>query len=264
MKGIESSVLAQVRSRLAAIEVNHGVRILFAVESGSRAWGFPSPDSDYDVRFVYARPRDWYLSIDPRRDVIELPIEGMFDVNGWDLRKALQLLIKPNPVLLEWLESPIYYRKDESVVTALKALADRTLHHVPATYHYLHLGESQWRKYIDGRDRVILKKYFYVLRPALALRWIRLHSGRRPPMDIAALRAGTGLPADVEAFIDGLLERKRVSKEIGKGPRVPAMDVLIQQEFAEARSRQSEHDPGRPDLLEEANRLFQDIVEKSS
>lgn len=257
---IESDILDQIRSRLAAIEADQEVRILFAVESGSRAWGFPSPDSDFDVRFVYVRPRDWYLSIEPRRHVIEMPIEGLFDVNGWDLKKALQLLIKPNPVLLEWLESPIFYRKDESVVTALRALADKTLHHVPATHHYLHLGEGQWRKYIDGRERVSLKKYFYVLRPALALRWLRLHSGRRPPMDMAALRAGTGLPADVETFIDGLLERKRVSKEIGRGARIPAMDMLIEQEFAAARTQQAGRDPERTDLVAEANRLFRDVA----
>ena len=217
---IAPEILAEIQARLDAIEAAEGVRILFAVESGSRAWGFPSPDSDYDVRFVYVRPRDWYLSIHPGRDVIETPIEGLFDVNGWDLKKALGLLIKPNPVLLEWLDSPIYYRRDDTAVTALKALADRTLHQVPATYHYRHLAESQWRRHIDRRDRVPLKKYFYVLRPVLALRWLRLNPNRRPPMNIQELRAGVGLPADVEAFVDDLLARKLVTKELGDGPRV--------------------------------------------
>ena len=94
---------------LKTLEAKECVQILFAIESGSRAWGFPSPDSDYDVRFVYARPADWYLSITPGRDVIELPIEELLDINGWDIRKALGLLLKPNPVLLEWLSSPLRY-----------------------------------------------------------------------------------------------------------------------------------------------------------
>jgi predicted nucleotidyltransferase len=103
---------AIILERLAAIEQTEAVRILYACESGSRAWGFASPDSDYDVRFPYVRPRDWYLSIDleRRRDVIERPIEGVLDINGWDLRKALQLMRKSNPPLFEWLHSPLVYR----------------------------------------------------------------------------------------------------------------------------------------------------------
>lgn len=80
------------------------MRFLIAVESGSRAWGFPSPDSDYDIRFIHIHPRDWYLSLQPGRDVIERPIIDNIDLNGWDLRKALGLLLKSNAVVSEWLE----------------------------------------------------------------------------------------------------------------------------------------------------------------
>jgi len=106
------AITATILERLAAIEHTELVHILYACESGSRAWGFASPDSDYDVRFIYVRPRDWYLSIDleRRRDVIERPIEGVLDINGWDLRKALQLMRKSNPPLFEWLHSPLVYR----------------------------------------------------------------------------------------------------------------------------------------------------------
>ena len=120
---IDPEVRRRIGDRLAEIEQRESVRILLAVESGSRAWGFPSPDSDYDVRFLYARPRDWYLAVDSRRDVIECPIENVLDVNGWDIRKALQLLLKANPVLAEWLNSPIRYREDALVVAALRELA---------------------------------------------------------------------------------------------------------------------------------------------
>lgn len=98
-----------IRSRLDAIQASENVCIVYACESGSRAWGFPSADSDYDVRFIYVRPVEWYLSIDDKRDVIECPVEDGLDINGWDLRKALRLSRKSNPPLLEWLGSPIVY-----------------------------------------------------------------------------------------------------------------------------------------------------------
>src|SRR5437867_10530124 len=108
--GMADATVASVRRKLAGIEEAHGVRVLFAVESGSRAWGFPSPDSDYDVRFVYLHPRDWYLSLVERRDVIEVPIDGDDqDISGWDFRKAMRLLLRSNPPLYEWLVSPIVY-----------------------------------------------------------------------------------------------------------------------------------------------------------
>ena len=122
----------QILEKLRLIEQEHDVQILFAVESGSRAWGFPSPDSDYDARFVYARSVDWYLSIDPGRDVIELPIEGDLDINGWDIQKALGLLLKPNPVLLEWLSSPVRYHWNGKVCDQLISLSRALRITVPA------------------------------------------------------------------------------------------------------------------------------------
>ena len=117
---------ARVMADLCRIEREESVRILFAVESVSRAWGFPSPDSDYDARFVYVREPDWYLSLESGRNVIELPIQDDFDVNGWDIRKALLLIMKPNPVLIEWLSSPIRYRWNDILCGRLRAFAERT------------------------------------------------------------------------------------------------------------------------------------------
>src|SRR3954452_13450282 len=105
------TVRDQILKRLEEAEAEHGVRILYACESGSRAWGFASPDSDYGVRFIYAQPRNWYLSFDVerRRDVIEYPIVDDIDQSGWDVRKALYLFTRNNGALLEWLHSPIVY-----------------------------------------------------------------------------------------------------------------------------------------------------------
>jgi predicted nucleotidyltransferase len=114
----------EIGRRLRRVEQDHAVRVLFACESGSRAWGFPSRNSDYDVRFIYIRPEDWYLSIDleRRRDVIELPIEDEFDINGWDVRKALKLFVKSNPPLLEWLNSPVVYLEHGTLASSLREL----------------------------------------------------------------------------------------------------------------------------------------------
>jgi predicted nucleotidyltransferase len=251
---------ALIDEKLDAIVREEGVRILFAVESGSRAWGFPSPDSDYDVRFVYVRPLDWYLSIFEGRDVIELPIEDDLDINGWDLKKALQLLVKPNPVLLEWLRSPIVYRSEPDAVARMTTLAEHTDHLRPSTYHYLHLAEGQYDRIVDGRDEVPLKKYFYVLRPAMALRFLRLSPDKPVPMDLASLISGADMPKAATDLIDVLRARKAVTRELGNGPRMAEIDTFVQAEIADAKARLDTTPEPRPHLLAEANALFRDLV----
>lgn len=263
-QGFVTSIPAETRSaiaaRLEAIEHTQGVRILFATESGSRAWGFPSPDSDFDVRFVYVHDIDWYLSIDTKRDVIELPIEGNLDINGWDLRKALALLIKPNPVLLEWVRSPIVYRAEAGVLDRLSQLAACTDHLRPSAYHYRHLGESQYRKFIAGKDRIALKKYLYCLRPAMALRWLRLRPQDPVPMALPALRQGIDLPPTLEHRLDALLVRKTVTRELGDAPRLEVFDRFIEDELAQAQSLIEAPGPPPPALLDQANALFRALV----
>ena len=137
-------------------------------QSGSRAWGFASRDSDYDVRFLYVHRQDWYLSVEDRRDVIELPISEDLDVSGWELRKALRLLRKSNPPLLEWLKSPIVYRYDPAFAAEFGALAAEFYSPRRCFAHYLHMAFGNWRDYLRGRESVSLKKYLYVFRPLLA------------------------------------------------------------------------------------------------
>lgn len=255
---VSDQMRARIGAELDRIEREHDVRILFAVESGSRAWGFPSPDSDYDVRFVYAHPVDWYLSLEPGRDVIELPLEGELDINGWDIRKALQLLKKPNPVALEWLSSPIRYRWTGDVCAKVIAFAARTAPASACLHHYLRLGEGQMTRSLGDASEVNLKKYAYVLRPALAIRWIRLRPETAPPMNLQDLAAGLDLDAVVLADIARLLELKSRARETGLGPRIASLDALIEAEFAWARA-QTLH-AQRPDLAVEADALFRDIV----
>jgi Predicted nucleotidyltransferase len=164
-------MLARIIQTLKQIEEEENVKIIYACESGSRAWGFESTDSDYDVRFIYIRPINWYLSIYDKRDVIEKPISDSLDINGWDVRKALQLLKKSNPPLLEWLRSPILYTEDISCIQPMKGLVTKSFSPQSCIYHYLSMAKGNYREHLQG-DTIWTKKYFYVLRPILACKWI--------------------------------------------------------------------------------------------
>jgi len=245
---------------LAKIETDNDVRILIAIESGSRAWGFPSPDSDYDVRFIYARPVDWYLSITPGRDVIELPIDDELDINGWDIKKALGLLLKPNPVMLEWLSSPIRYIWNDDVCEKMNNFAQKIAHSPACLHHYLHLGERQWDIYIDGKEEVNLKKYFYIVRPAMAVRWMRLNPEIIPPMNFHELLSGINLDDGLTKALEELLLAKSQSKEIGTAARVDIIDEFIVLEFDWAREAVKSLKPQKAYLREQADNLFRDII----
>ena len=253
MRGV---ILQELRN----IETDNDVRVLFSIESGSRAWGFPSPDSDYDARFIYARPQDWYLSLAPGRDVIELPIDGELDINGWDIKKALGLLLKPNPVMLEWLSSPIRYIWNDDICGDLIDFSKKVAHGPSCLHHYLHLGGRQWGLYIDGKDRVNLKKYFYIVRPAMAVRWMRLHPETIPPMNFQELLAGIDLDENLIEALNALLLAKSRSKEIGQAPRVKVVDEFVVSEFDWAREAVKTIKAERTELRGQADDLFRKII----
>ncbi|CAK0778386.1 conserved hypothetical protein [Gammaproteobacteria bacterium] len=143
---IDPAIRAQIEEHLAAIESKHGVRVLYACESGSRGWGFASPDSDYDVRFIYVHPLPWYLCVSPQRDVIELPLSKVLDINGWELRKALGLLKKGNATLIEWLDSPVIYRAEPKFIEAMRAAAHQTHQPERSFHHYIHMARGNYRE----------------------------------------------------------------------------------------------------------------------
>jgi hypothetical protein len=231
---VAEPVRATILAELRAIEARHEVSVIFACESGSRGWGFASPDSDYDVRFVYVHRLPWYLTVRPRRDVIEQPITRELDINGWDLRKALGLAHASNPVLLEWLRSPVVYRQHELLGPRLAQLAQQHLSPHRAYYHYLSMARRNCREHLLG-EVVRYKKYLYVLRPLLAARWIREGRGA-PPMRFAEL-AETVLQGSGAALIEEinrLLEVKMRAGEAATSPRWPALHDFIVAELAAA------------------------------
>jgi predicted nucleotidyltransferase len=247
------SIEKEIQCRLDAIEADHRVRILYACESGSRAWGFASSNSDWDVRFIYDHDLPWYLSISHKRDVIELPIEGDLDINGWDLRKALYLLGKSNPVLNEWLGSPIVYRADREFVAGMCVLAERFLNPVALFHHYQHMACGNFREYLKG-ETVRVKKYLYVLRPILACLWIERGLGI-PPVLFDELVAGVVSEGELFAEIEALLVRKKAGDELQSGPRLPVIHAFIEQELERLRNVAIEK--AEPVDWSELDRFFQ-------
>lgn len=227
---------AAIQQQLTAVEADEGVKILFACESGSRAWGFPSADSDFDVRFIYARPVDGYLTVRAPRDVIERPLTDEIDLAGWDLRKALSLFRKSNPPLLEWLGSPIVYREVGPLPAKLRRLAETHLSKPALAYHYLHMAERNHADFLGGSE-VPHKKYFYVLRPVLAIVWLEAGKGR-VPTEFGALVDGLPLDPSLKRDIAELLERKRAGAELGRGPRIASIGDFLDKQMARLQQTQ--------------------------
>ncbi len=255
---IAPEVRQEIEARLAAIEAADGVRYLLAVESGSRAWGFPSPDSDYDVRFVYVRPRVWYLNLKTGRDVIERPIVDEIDLNGWDIRKALGLMLRSNVVVNEWLASPIRYRPDDPAIAGIAALADSIFDPRGYARHYANLGGNAAERWLEGEDAVPVKRYFYALRPALAIRTLRQNPDKRPSMNLQALITESAIPASLAGMIDELVGAKRLTRELGNSRRFPELDAFIRDELGRAAELPERRPPEA--ALEAANEIFLDLV----
>lgn len=229
-QAIAAPIRQEIWQRIAAAEREHDVKVLYAVESGSRAWGFASPNSDYDVRFVYAHKPEWYLSVDlaDKRDVIEYPIVDEIDINGWDVRKALQLFNKSNPAIVEWLQSPLVYGDDGYFAAQLRPLLTSGYSLNKGVYHYLHMAKTNYRGYLKGSE-VRLKKYFYVLRPLLAIRWLLAHRSVAP---IEFPRLLTMLTEEnVRTEVDKLLAVKMRSDELQVGSKIQVLNQFIETEL---------------------------------
>lgn len=256
---ISEDVRREIQRRLRAVEDEHDVRVLFAVESGSRAWGFPSPNSDYDVRFIYAHPREWYLSLDveERRDVIEYEIVDDIDLSGWDIRKALKLFWNSNPSFVEWLHSPIVYRDEADFAERARALLPGVYDVNKGVHHYLGMADKNYRGYLKAK-LVPLKKYFYVLRPLLAIRWLERY--RTPaPVEFGRLRELVADDADLDGQIERLVARKQRSQEKEFVPVIQALNDFIEQELS--RLSRCQIQAASPDAsLDQLNTLFRDCL----
>jgi predicted nucleotidyltransferase len=225
-----ANAVASIRARLEAVRAE-GSRILLAIESGSRAWGFPSPDSDYDCRFIFVRPPQQHLVLEQPRDVIEFPIEGDVDAGGWDLRKALLLALSGNAVVAEWANSPIVYEEVDGLRPRLLVLLQQIVDPAKVARHYLGLARSHIARLGSFDDEVKLKRVFYLLRPLIALDWMEQRQfGSLPPMNMMECLAQSEIAADAADEIHLLVEAKARTREMG-ADKMPAAIAR----YAEAR-----------------------------
>ena len=211
-----------IDQELTTLESTHGIHIPLAVESGSRAWGFASPDSDFDLRFIYVQPLVWYLTVHPGRDTMEAMLPRELDMSGWELRKTLDLFAGCNCPLYEWLGSPIIYREVGDLATQLRALIPAFFNPIKACHHYRKTGISTRDSYLQGNE-IGIKKLFYILRPLLACEWIATQSSQ-PPTAFADLLAADLTPADIRAVIDDFLVQKADAVE---GQKVAVPTALL-------------------------------------
>jgi predicted nucleotidyltransferase len=219
-----------IKTKIEQLEQEEQVRILYACESGSRAWGFASTDSDYDVRFIYCHPTNWYLSINDQRDVLERPLENNIDLSGWDIRKALRLFRKSNPPLLEWLDSPILYQSRGRFAERLKELLPQYYSPRACLQHYWHMAQGNFDKYLGG-DLISQKRYFYVLRPVLACKWIEASRGA-VPMKFATLVNALLASGELKDTISALLPAKMQGLELDEAPKIPIIHSFLSTELA--------------------------------
>lgn len=249
-----------IEEKLNEIERKEQVRILYAVESGSRAWGVASPDSDYDVRFIYVRPMKEYLRLDGVKDVIEWQMDEVLDINGWDLRKALQQFHRGNATLFEWANSPVVYKRTAEWDMICREAED-WFSEKAAVYHYYATAKNTCFQHLL-EQQVRYKKYIYALRPLLACRYIE-ETHRVPPVLFEEL-AGRCLPEALKPELERMLEIKSRSGEQERHPRLPKLQNYIQEEI----ERLGNHVRSMPDDRNRdwtrLNQLFIEVLNSNS
>lgn len=214
-----------IQKKLEEIEKQEHVKIILAIESGSRAWGFESADSDYDVRFIYVREPEMYLRLDSVRDVIEWQLDEVFDISGWDIKKALQLLYKSNPTLFEWINSPIVY-KETIEGRELRELSKQYFDVKKSVMHYLNMASNTFDNYLQN-ESVKLKKYFYALRPIFAAEYA-LENKSQPPIKFNDLK-DMMLEDSLKDVVNHLLVLKIDSNEANYISRIVCLNKYIKE-----------------------------------
>ena len=246
----------EIINKLKEIEKKEHVKIIYAIESGSRAWEFESVDSDYDVRFIYVREKEDYLCLDEKSDVIELPIDEVFDISGWDLKKALRLLYKSNPSLLEWFASPIIY-KETKEASNIKEVIPFYFSSKKLYCHYTRMAKTHI-KYVN-KEKVPVKKYLYILRCILSSQYI-IHNKKQPPIEIERL-IERELPNELREDMNQLLMIKKSSDEKQYVDHISSLDEFI---LTSLQERDISSLMDGEESWEPLNEVFRKVIEKNS
>ena len=218
-----------ILEKIKEIEETEHVRVLHVVESGSRAWGFASPDSDYDVRFIYVRDRNFYLSLEDNKDFIDWELNEVLDINGWDLKKALQHFHKSNATLFEWSNSPVVYYTTDEWKQLYEGVASRYFACKASMYHYYGTANKNYHEYLT-EDLVKYKKYFYVLRPILACKWIE--ERKCPPPVLFDELINAVLEDSMKPVVEDLIAKKVKMLESDKAPKIEMLNRYIEEKLA--------------------------------
>lgn len=254
-------MIDEIKKELSRIEFESDIKILLAVESGSRAWGFASTDSDWDVRYVYVHPVNWYLRIDQYKDSQGEILPNDIDLAGWELRKALGLFRKSNPPMLEWLRSPIVYLEQFSTANQLRGLSEKFFNPRSCMYHYLSMAKGNFNEFLKDRELIRIKKYFYVLRPVLACDWIRARN-TMPPMEFDQLVDSQVSDPRIRKEIDNLLVRKMAGEELKEEPKIDVLNEMLAEKIAFYTKHVGEVDAIDRPQTETLDELFRDTLEE--
>lgn len=251
----------EIKIQLQKVERNNDIKILYAVESGSRAWGFASTDSDWDVRYIYIHRPEWYLSIDDKKDSLEEMLPHDIDLSGWEIRKALKLFRKSNPPLMEWLRSPLLYLENRNFAASLRNLSNEYFNPKNCLHHYLHMAEGNFREYLQ-KDLVRTKKYFYVLRPILACEWIE-STNTMAPMEFEILFDKLIKDENLKKEITTLLNRKKSGEELSEEPKIQILNDFLENRITYYQNLVKSFDKTvSPDTLN-LNKLFRSTLEET-
>ena len=248
----------EIAARLNRIEEERSVRIIFAAESGSRSWGLASPDSDYDVRFIYVKPLPQYLRINEGADFIEWQLDAVYDINGWDLKKALGQLYKGNASLFEWRHSPMIYRTTPEWETVSKVF-EGYFSEKALVRHYYGLAKSTFMNHLQG-DNLSYKKYFYALRPLLSARHIEILHEFPPLVFTELLERDQALPRELRDAVSGILDIKKQIAEKDLRPRIPVISAFIEAELEAQQEMLAALPDDRQRDYDALNQVFQEIV----
>lgn len=258
-----------IKKIIAQMEKEYDIKVLYACESGSRAWGFSSQESDYDVRFIYIHHPSWYLSIDRKRDVIEIPkrdslsipVDPLLDISGWELTKALKLFRKSNPPLLEWLHSNMIYYQRFSTIEKMRNLEKEVFSPTSTIYHYINMAKGNFREYLQG-DIVKIKKYFYVLRPVLAAKWVQSFE-TIPPMEFNTLVQMLIPMGALRIKIESLVERKKSGQKLALEPRINLINEFLDTEINLLETYAKGLEKNLLDPTERLNDLFRNTLNEA-
>lgn len=245
-----------VPRRLREIEQTHQVKVLYAAESGSRAWGFASPDSDFDIRMIYMRSQSDYLRLDKVRDVIDYPVDGVWDISGWDLDKTLRLLYVSNPSLYDWLGSPVCYY-DSGFKAQIEPLLKMYFSQSGMMRHYCGIAGHRIAEVHEG-GTLRPKKYFYALRAVLCCRWIEKYDDA-PPVPFTVL-LDEMLPPGLRGQVDRVMQEKVNLAEKAQIERSAAIDDFLDAEYAAIREYVSRMPAEADKSWDELNRFFMTLT----